>query len=374
MWAGEGVVAADRLGPHPDPQRGQRPVEIEVLAAGPGRARCPGGDPASLWRVARVSPACCSLRTARPVWTRNSSSRDRLAIRAGAVPPAAAAAGWPPRSARPAPPWAPGPGWLVAPSACTRMTAFRSLPKPRPGAPTSLATTRSQRFSAGAWPWPGPPAGRRSGRSRRRSRPGRAARPRRLGAQGRPAGPGWRTSASGEAPRPAPPAPRRRRASLPGWRAAGRKSATAAAITTTSACAAAASSAACISRALSTSDAPVDPGRGGQRDRPGDQGDLGAQRGGGAGQREAHLPRGAVAQEAHVVDRLEGGTRGDHHPLAGQRPPGRRPAPGWPPPRPPPRRGPPGGRRRSSRRPARPGPVRRCSPARCPADGAGCPG
>ena len=97
----------------------------------------------------------------------------------------------------------------------------------------------------------------------------------------------------------------------------GRKSAGAAAITTASAEPAAASDR--VAQLLGGLDPDhLDAGRVGQRDVGGDQGDLGAAGGGGAGQRVALQARGAVAEEAHRVEVLAGAAGGDHD--AGGRP------------------------------------------------------
>ena len=337
-------------------------------------ARCRGGGPAVVCRWARVSPACCSLRTARVVCTRNRSSRDRLAI-TGCSPPAAAAR-WRPRSARPGPSWARDPG-RVAPSADTRVTALASLPKPRPGAPTSLATTRSQPFSsslarARATSWSGvrpvsaanptrngvgpAPAG-----SQRREQVGvgHQGQGQRLGWIGRPPSPqasAGRACRPGGPPggsRPPPPPSRPRRPGPPAALEGGLH----------------------VEGALDVHPAGHTAPGVGSATGPAIRVTSRAQGGRRAGQGEAHLPRGAIAQEAHVVDRLEGRDRRSPPPAcppsaAAGRAPGQdrlglgdhlggvHQAPGADP---------------AAGQLAPVGPDR-ASPARSPAAGAGCPG
>ena len=89
---------------------------------------------------------------------------------------------------------------------------------------------------------------------------------------------------------------------------AGRKSATAAAMTTTSASRGGLRDRVGSSSAVSTGTTVTPSGAG--SDDGGDQRDLGAALGGGPGQGVALLARGAVAQEAHRVERLAGAAGG----------------------------------------------------------------
>ena len=115
--------------------------------------------------------------------------------------------------------------------------------------------------------------------------------------------------------------------SLPAKLRAGRKSATAAAISSTSARSNAAAQASCsCGGGLDVDVAHARVAR--QRDVRGDDRHVGAERGRLLGEREAHPPRRAVADEAHGVDRLARAAGGDEHAQAREVRLGRRRAPG----------------------------------------------
>ena len=290
----------------------------------------PRCGPLPLWRRARVSPACSSFWAATAAWpaavpraTCWPSGRPPVARRSEAAPAR--------QAQRPH-----GGGRLLGHRRHQRQQrrpdllgqrrlgrrpqrqrrrrrrtpaspALRSLPNPSPAAPTSLATTTSQRFSA-AWPAPAPPGVRRSPRRTSAAKPTRsgppAAPPRarpELGQQigvgdqapapatvGLPAGdPACPAPARpGGSRRPRPPSPPRRR---PRRRPRPAPPASRSALSTSIRRPTPPGVASDTGPAISVTSAPSC--------------------GGGRRQREAHLPRRPVAQEAHVVDRLVGRAR-----------------------------------------------------------------
>ena len=72
---------------------------------------------------------------------------------------------------------------------------------------------------------------------------------------------------------------------------------------------------------MATSCQATPAGRGSD-DVGGDHRHVGAARAGGLGQRQSHAPGGAVADEAHAVDRLAGAAGGDEHAQPRHAPPG----------------------------------------------------
>ena len=72
------------------------------------------------------------------------------------------------------------------------------------------------------------------------------------------------------------------------------------------------------SRARSSTSMRRTPARRRERDRAGDERDVGAGLGGGARDREAHLAARPVGEAAHRIDRLEGRPGGDQHAPAGE--------------------------------------------------------